>query len=82
MITVPAEWLQAASGTHAPEWRASILAADGTEAVPDLPVADRHPNTVRSWVRSGLLPAHRVGPRDIRIRRADLDAVLNRPVEP
>ncbi|WP_314431660.1 helix-turn-helix domain-containing protein [Microbacterium lacticum] len=45
-------------------------------------LAGRHPNTIRTWVRSGLLPAYRVGPRDIRIRRDDLDAVLNRPVTP
>lgn len=45
-------------------------------------IADRHPNTIRTWVRTGLLPAYRIGPRDIRIRRDDLDAVLSRPVTP
>jgi excisionase family DNA binding protein len=45
-------------------------------------IANRHPNTIRTWVRTGLLPAYRTGPRDIRIRRDDLDAALNRPVTP
>lgn len=45
-------------------------------------IAERHPNTVRAWIKAGVLPARRVGPRDIRIARDDLDAVLNRPVTP
>lgn len=38
MITVPADWLQAASGTHAPRWRARLLTAAGDITVDDLPV--------------------------------------------
>lgn len=53
MIDVPAEWLQAASGTHRPQWRARILAPNGAVVVDDLPVAagqivreeGRHPRT-------------------------------------
>jgi hypothetical protein len=40
MIPVPAGWQDAASGTHAPRWRATLLRRDGTVAVPDLPVVD------------------------------------------
>ena len=32
------------------------------------------PLTVRRWLKQGRLPAYRLGPRAIRIRRADLDA--------
>lgn len=38
MITVPADWLQAASGTHAPRWRARILDVSGAVVVDELPV--------------------------------------------
>lgn len=37
--------------------------------------------TVRRWVASGVLPAYRLGPRLIRIRAADLDA-LGAPLGP
>jgi len=41
-----------------------------------------HVQTLRAYVRSGKLPAHRLaGERAIRIRRKDLEAVLER-VEP
>lgn len=32
--------------------------------------------TIRRWISSGHLPASRLGPKLIRIRRADLDACL------
>jgi hypothetical protein len=38
MIGVPAVWLQLASGTHAPRWRASLLDAAGAPLITDLPV--------------------------------------------
>ena len=31
--------------------------------------------TVRRWIAAGLLPAYRVGPRLIRIRAADVEAL-------
>ena len=36
--------------------------------------------TIWRWIASGRLPAHRIGPRRIRIRREDLQTVI-RPVE-
>lgn len=39
------------------------------------------PVTVRSWIRSGKLPAYRVGGR-IFVKRVDLDAFLKQPVYP
>lgn len=33
------------------------------------------PKTIRRWISSGTLAARRVGPRLIRIRVADLDAI-------
>jgi excisionase family DNA binding protein len=41
-----------------------------------------HVQTVRSWIRSGKLPASRLaGQKSIRIREADLEAVLE-PIDP
>lgn len=40
MIPHPAGWQDAASGTHAPGWRATLLRRDGTVAVANLPVVD------------------------------------------
>ncbi len=37
------------------------------------------PSTVWRWIEADRLPAYRVGPRNIRIRRDDLDRVI-RPV--
>ena len=34
--------------------------------------------TIRRWISSGVLPAERVGPKLIRIKPADLDAVGRR----
>jgi len=31
--------------------------------------------TLRSWIRSGLLPGYRVGPRRIQVNLNDLDAI-------
>ena len=39
------------------------------------------PRTVRNWIRNGTLPARRIGPRLVRIRRDDLVA-LDRPIRP
>lgn len=36
-----------------------------------------HPETVRQWVRDGLVPRHRAG-REYRIRRDELEAYLSR----
>ncbi len=36
------------------------------------------PQTIRTWVRQGRLPGLRIGTLDIRIRRCDLDAFLER----
>ncbi len=36
-----------------------------------------HPNTVRNWAETGLLPAYRIGPRrDRRFRREDVESLL------
>ena len=35
-----------------------------------------HPNSVYGWVRSKQLPAVKVGPRMIRIRRSDLEEFI------
>ncbi|MDQ3627854.1 MAG: helix-turn-helix domain-containing protein [Actinomycetota bacterium] len=37
---------------------------------------DVHPRTIRRRIAEGRLKAYRVGPRQIRIRVADLDALL------
>lgn len=39
------------------------------------------PSTVWRWIAAGRLPAHRFGPKTIRIRREDLDA-LRSPARP
>lgn len=62
----------------------SVARPAGSPPDPDLTIADvarikrKHPQTIRRYVRLGLLPAYRVGPRDIRIRRTDLDALDRR----
>lgn len=38
-----------------------------------------HDATIRRWISKGILPAERVGPRLIRIKRTDLDA-LSQPI--
>lgn len=38
-----------------------------------------HPDTIRRRIADGTLPAFRIGPRAIRIRREDAEALL-RPV--
>jgi excisionase family DNA binding protein len=35
-----------------------------------------HENTVYGWIRSGQLPAVKIGPRMIRVRRSDLEEFL------
>ena len=35
------------------------------------------PGTIQKWINTGLLPAHRIGPRgEWRVRVADFDAVV------
>ena len=35
-----------------------------------------HPRTIRRYISSGDLPAYRIGPRQIRVRTSDVDALL------
>ncbi len=39
------------------------------------------PGTIRRWIRQGILPAYRLGPRRIQIDPADLDG-LNERIRP
>ncbi len=41
-------------------------------------IAGVHPSTVRAWCATGRLPSERVGRRERRLRRADLDAFIAR----
>lgn len=56
--------------------------ADGLSAGELLSIPDSarligaHPNTIRNLVASGKLPAYRIGPRLVRIRRSDLLSIL------
>ena len=34
--------------------------------------------TIHRWLKQGRLPSYRVGPRAVRVRRADLNAVVHR----
>jgi excisionase family DNA binding protein len=38
-----------------------------------------NPQTVRRWIKRGLLPAARVGGKEWRIRESDLEAAFSRP---
>jgi len=38
----------------------------------------RSTKTVRRYIAVGLLPAYRVGPRSILVKRSDLDALMRR----
>ncbi len=38
-------------------------------------ITNVHANTIRNWISQGLLPAHRIGERLVRISKADLDAL-------
>lgn len=40
-----------------------------------------HIDTVRDWIRTGKLPAARLGYRTIRIRREDLEAFTRKPFQ-
>jgi excisionase family DNA binding protein len=41
-------------------------------------VLNVHPNTVRNWADSALLPSYRIGPRrDRRFRRQDVESLLS-----
>ena len=35
-----------------------------------------HPRTIRRYIAAGDLPAYRLGPRQIRVRMSDVDALL------
>ena len=35
-----------------------------------------HVQTVRRWITDGILPARRFGPKRIKIRQADIDALI------
>lgn len=36
------------------------------------------PRTLREWIRRGVLPGYRLGPRLIQVRRTDVDAIRQR----
>jgi len=38
---------------------------------------DVHLNTVRNWVKDGTLKAYRLGPRLLRVRVSDLNALVS-----
>ena len=40
------------------------------------------PVTISRWLKQGRLPAYRLGPRAVRIRRADLEGLLRAAFEP
>ncbi len=46
-----------------------------TGASADLDVSTR---TIRRYIAAGLLPAYRIGPRQVRIKRRDLERLLRR----
>lgn len=50
-----------------------------TERAISVPEAARrigvHPMTLRRWISQGIIPAHRVGPKLLRLREADVDAM-------
>jgi excisionase family DNA binding protein len=39
-------------------------------------VLDVSPSTIWRWIKAGKLPAYRVGPRNIRIKKADLPRII------
>src|SRR5439155_26064053 len=39
-------------------------------------VLDVHPSTIWRWIEAERLPAYRLGPKTIRIKRQDLEAIL------
>lgn len=41
----------------------------------------RHPQTVREYIHSGRLPAHRLGAREFRIYESDLELLMS-PAQP
>lgn len=50
-----------------PEYLSLVTAAE---------ILDVNERTVRNWIREGRIQSYRMGPRQIRIKRADLDALL------
>jgi len=58
---------------------AAIAATKPGEYITTSEAADEwslHPGSIRRWIRQGRLPACRTG-RQIRIKRADLEALVN-----
>ncbi len=37
---------------------------------------DVHPQTIRRWIKEGVLQGYRVGPRNLRVRTSDLASVV------
>lgn len=37
-----------------------------------------HPNTIRKFIKTGRLPAYRIGVKIIRIKRSDLETIFNK----
>ena len=37
-----------------------------------------HENTVRAWIRDGLLPSYNLGPRLVRIKESDLEKLFSK----
>ncbi|MET4157958.1 helix-turn-helix domain-containing protein [Agromyces sp. PvR057] len=67
-----------------PDWQSAPEppTVNGSEWLTLREAAERlraHPGTIRARIASGALPAYRIGPRGLRLRVADVDALL-RPV--
>ena len=59
--------------------RAEKSATDPNQLLSDPQICEEwetHENTVYGWIRSGQLPAGKIGPRMIRVRRSDLEEFL------
>ena len=61
---------QAAPPTAQPRWRSLSEASDYAGGIPI--------STLRDWIRRGILPAYRVGPRQLQVDLNDLDALRRR----
>ena len=54
----------------------TVLDCDYLDVTRIASITGTHRNTVRGWIRSGRLPAVRLGERLLRVRRSDLDAFV------